>query len=52
LSLLLNKNKKNAVIGVVLGVLTIAFGGFTVEGRAVEKLNWIFITRFMFRRLK
>ena len=40
LSLLLNKNKKNAVIGVVLGVLTIAFGGFTVEGRAVEKLNW------------
>lgn len=40
ISILLNKNKKNAVIGVVLGVLTIALGGFTVEGRAVEKLNW------------
>lgn len=40
ISFLLNKNKKNAVIGIVLGVLSIAVGGFTVEGRAVEKVNW------------
>ncbi len=39
-SILLNKNKKMATIGIVLGVLAIALGGFTVEGRAVEKLNW------------
>lgn len=40
LSFLLSKKRSNAVIGVVLGVLTIAIGGFTVEGRAVEKVNW------------
>ncbi|SED05833.1 lathosterol oxidase [Tenacibaculum sp. MAR_2009_124] len=40
ISLLLNKNKKKAVIGICLGVLTIVFGGFTVEGRAVDKLDW------------
>ncbi|MEO8773892.1 MAG: sterol desaturase family protein [Gelidibacter sp.] len=39
-SMLLSKNWKYAVIGIVLGVLTIGMGGFTVEGRAVEKLNW------------
>ena len=39
-SIVLGKNKKNATIGIVLGVLTIALGGFTVEGRAVEKMNW------------
>lgn len=39
-SFLLSKKRSNAVIGVVLGVFTIAVGGFTVEGRAVEKVNW------------
>lgn len=39
-SILLNKNKKYAVVGVLLGVLAVALGGFTVEGRAVEKLSW------------
>jgi lathosterol oxidase len=39
-SILFNKNKKNAVIGITLGVLTIVLGGFTVEGRAVEKMDW------------
>lgn len=39
-SLLLNKNKKHAVIGICLGVLTIVLGGITVEGRAVEKIGW------------
>jgi lathosterol oxidase len=39
-SIMLNKNKKNAVIGIVLGVSTVVLGGFTVEGRAVEKVNW------------
>ena len=40
ISLLLTKSRKNAVVGIILGVLAIALGGFTVEGRAVEKLNW------------
>ncbi len=40
LSLLFNKNKKNAVIGVSLGVLTVVLGGVMVEGRAVDKVNW------------
>lgn len=40
ISILLNSNKKNAVIGIILGVITITLGGFTVEGRAVEKMNW------------
>ena len=39
-SLLLAKNKKYAVVGVVLGVLAILLGGMTVEGRAVEKISW------------
>lgn len=39
-SMLLGKSRKNAAIGIILGVLTIAVGGFTVEGRAVEKVNW------------
>lgn len=39
-SVLLNKKKSNAVIGVILGVLAVAVGGFTVEGRAVEKVSW------------
>jgi len=37
---LLNKNKKNAVIGICLGVITVVLGGITVEGRAVEKIGW------------
>ncbi len=40
ISMLFSKTKKNAVIGIVLAVLAIALGGFTVEGRAVEKMNW------------
>jgi len=40
ISILLNKRKKHAVIGIVLGVIAIAIGGFTVEGRAVEKVSW------------
>jgi len=39
-SLLLNKSRKHAVLGVLLGVITIAVGGFTVEGRGVEKADW------------
>jgi len=39
-SLLLNKKKQNAVIGVCLGVLTIVMGGFTAEGRAVGDIEW------------
>ncbi len=39
-SFLLNKSKKLAVIGAVLGVLAIVLGGFTVEGRAVDKVSW------------
>ena len=39
-SMLLTKSRKNAVIGMALGVLAIALGGFTVEGRAVEKIHW------------
>lgn len=39
-SMLLTKKRKNAVIGMALGVLAIALGGFTVEGRAVEKIHW------------
>lgn len=40
IGLLLNKNKKTAVIGIVLGAITTALGGFSVEGRAVEKVSW------------
>jgi len=40
LSLLLAKHKKYAVLGVVLGVLAVLLGGMTVEGRAVENMNW------------
>jgi len=39
-SLLLAKQKKYAVVGVILGVLAVLLGGMTVEGRAVEKMNW------------
>ncbi|PKH50889.1 sterol desaturase [Tenacibaculum sp. Bg11-29] len=39
-SILLNKNKQNAVIGICLGALTIVFGGITVEGRTVQEINW------------
>jgi len=40
LSLLLAKHKEYAVLGVVLGVLAVLLGGMTVEGRAVENMNW------------
>jgi sterol desaturase/sphingolipid hydroxylase (fatty acid hydroxylase superfamily) len=40
ISMALNKNRKQALIGIVLGVLAIALGGFSVEGRAVDKVNW------------
>ncbi|WP_422092113.1 sterol desaturase family protein [Tenacibaculum ovolyticum] len=39
-SILLNKNKQNAVIGTCLGVLAIVFGGITAEGRAVQDISW------------
>ena len=40
ISLLFNKKRQNAVIGISLGVLTILLGGFTVEGRSVGKMDW------------
>jgi lathosterol oxidase len=40
ISILLNKNKQNAVIGTCLGVLAIVFGGITAEGRAVQDISW------------
>ena len=40
ISILLDKSKRNAVIGICLGVLTIVFGGITVEGRAVQEISW------------
>jgi len=39
-SFLLSKKKKYALIGLTLCVLTIAFGGFSVEGTSVEKVSW------------
>lgn len=40
ISFLLSKQKKIALIGIVLAAITVFLGGFSVEGRAVEKLNW------------
>ncbi len=40
LSILLSKKKRYAAFGIALGVLSVVFGGFTVEGRAVEKVSW------------
>ena len=40
LSLLLSKNKKYAVVGVLLASLAVLLGGMNVEGRAVEKMSW------------
>lgn len=41
ISFLLSKKKRtNAVVGIVLGTLTILLGGLTVEGRAVDKVSW------------
>ncbi len=40
LSFVLSRNKKFAVIGIVLCALAIFLGGFEVEGRSVEKVNW------------
>ncbi len=40
ISFVLSKNKKYAVIALILCVITVALGGFTVEGRAVDKVNW------------
>ncbi len=40
ISFVLSKNKKYAVTALVLCVLTVVLGGFNVEGRAVEKVNW------------
>ncbi|MEM7163461.1 MAG: sterol desaturase family protein [Bacteroidota bacterium] len=39
-SLLLSKSRRYATVGAILGVLSIALGGFNVEGRAVEKVSW------------
>jgi len=40
LSFVLSKNKKYAVIGITLCAMAIFMGGFDVEGRSVEKVNW------------
>jgi lathosterol oxidase len=40
LSFILSKNKKYAVIGIILCAAAILLGGFDVEGRSVEKVNW------------
>jgi len=39
-SFLLSKNKKYAVIALILCTLTIVLGGFSVEGTSVEKVSW------------
>ena len=39
-SFLLSNNKKYAVIALVLCTVAIAVGGFTVEGRSVDKVSW------------
>ena len=40
ISFLLSKKKNYATVGIVLCTLAIFFGGFEVEGRSVEKVNW------------
>lgn len=40
LSFILSKKKKWALIGLVICTITIVMGGFTVQGRAVEKTSW------------
>jgi len=40
ISFLLNKSKKAALIGFILGAITIVLGGITVQGRAVEKVDF------------
>lgn len=40
ISMLLNPKKKAAAIGIVLGILAVAFGGFQVQGGPVEKVSW------------
>lgn len=40
LSFMLSRNKKYAVIALILCTMAIVLGGFNVEGRSVEKLNW------------
>ena len=40
ISFLLNKSKKAALIGFILGAVTIVLGGITVQGRAVEKVDF------------
>ena len=40
ISFLLSKDKKYALIAIIICVLTIVLGGFDVEGRSVDKVNW------------
>jgi lathosterol oxidase len=40
ISFILSNTKKYALIGIALCVITIALGGFSVEGRSVEKVSW------------
>jgi len=40
ISFLLSKDKKYALIAIIICVLTIVLGGFEVEGRSVDKVNW------------
>ena len=40
LSFLLSKSKRYALIGLVICTITIVMGGFSVQGRIVEKTSW------------
>lgn len=40
ISLILNKKKGYATVGAILGILSVIFGSFTIEGRAVDKSSW------------
>ena len=39
-SFLLSQNKKYAVIALTFCTIAIALGGFTVQGRSVDKVSW------------
>jgi len=40
ISFLISKKKSNATLGIVLCTIAIFLGGFDVEGRSVDKVNW------------
>lgn len=39
-NVLLSKDRKRGMVGVFIACLTIVMGGFSVEGKAIEKTNW------------